>query len=339
MRLPLFALSVVIAAVCSAQSHSDPAFDSGRYATDAYPGFDDFEENTTPQRKTPRWFSFFTGPECDSSSEQMKYCKELLAEESWSDAVDELDALVRAWPSSPEAPQAQLMLAETLERKEASYEKAFKEYRYLVDFYSLQVDYNAAADSMYRVACTLKIEGKKLVFFRFDNNVDVRRAFEACVLRAPGAKWVPSAMLMIAKLREDEGQYIEAIKVYENLRNIRFGEAEAQTALVREAAARMKVLSKFGYNRDRIRDTLSFLESAQRSASQESRVRISSYLSEVRALLEEEDYLAAKFYDSRMRTGRSAISAYEDFLMKYPDGVHSEEVKARLEQLKKGNVK
>jgi outer membrane protein assembly factor BamD (BamD/ComL family) len=40
-----------------------------------------------------------------------------------------------------------------------------------------------------------------------------------------------------------------------------------------------------------------------------------------------------------MRTRRSAIAAYEDFLSKYPRGKYAEEVRKRLEELKKGDVK
>lgn len=334
-RSLLVSLAVLPALVFSA-SPVGTAFDSGaRYATDAYPGFDDYEENTSPQRKKPRWFSFFTGPERSSPAEQMAYCRELLSEESWSEAADELDALVRNWPTAPEAAQAQLLLAETLERKVGDYEEAFREYRYLADFYSLHVDYDAVADSMYRVARVMRDEGKKIVFFRFDNTVDVRRAFEACVLRAPGARWAPQAMLAIASLREKDGRYTEAIKVYENLRSICRDGEESRIALVREADARMKVLEDFGYNRDRVGDTALFLERAAAGCEGEDKVKIESSLAFVRSLLEEEAYNSAKFYDSRMRTKRSAVSAYEDFLSRYPDGKRAEEVKKRLDELKR----
>ena len=339
-RSLLFALAAVMPAFSYAVSPGGRTFDTGaRYATDAYPGFDQFEENTSPQKKEPKWLSWITGPKCDSAAEQLEYCEKLISEQLWSKAVAELDALVRQWHSSSQAPRAQQLLAEVLEKNIDDSEEAFKEYRYLIDFYSLQIDYNAAADSMYRLACKLRIEGKTIVFFRFKNTVDVRRAFEACVLRAPGAEWAAQAMLIIAELREEEGRYTEAIKVYENLRNIRGDCSEAKQALVREAEARMKVLSKFGYNRERVTDTLSFLESASLRCDADGRAKISTYLSDVREVLEEEAFQSAKFYDSRMRTKRSAIAAYEEFLSKYPAGKYSSVVRSRLEELKKGDVK
>jgi hypothetical protein len=173
-----------------------------RYATDAYPGFDSEDEMVKPSRKEPRLFGWLNGPKKDNASEQLVYCRELLEEESYSKAAKHLDALVREWPTSTEAPEAQMLLAETLFEKLDDLDEAFSEFRYLLDFYSLQCDYNAIADKLYQTAGRMRAEGKSILFFRFRNTVDVRRAFECCVLRAPGAPWTPDAMLTIAELRD-----------------------------------------------------------------------------------------------------------------------------------------
>ena len=203
-RLLIASLALVAALPLAAgQTAAAEAINSGaRYATDAYPGFDEVKESTHPEKKTPKWFSWLTGPKMEDSAAQFSYCRGLIAEESYSKAARELDALVREWPVSREAPEAQRLLAETLETKLKDYEEAFREWRYLVDFYSVQCDYAAAVDALYRVASVMRIEGKTIMFFRFKNTADVRRALEACVLRAPGAEWAPRAMLEIASLRE-----------------------------------------------------------------------------------------------------------------------------------------
>ena len=303
-----------------------------RYATDAYPGFDSEDELIKPSRKEPRWLSWFTGPKRDTASEQFAYAAELEAAESWSAARKAYDALVREWPTAPEAPRAQKAVADILLSRELDYEAAFKEYRYLVDFYSSQCDYDAAVDTLYKTAELMRDEGKTVLFFRFDNTVDVRRAYEAVVLRAPGAKFAPRAMLTIAQLREDEDKPETAVTVYENLRNLHPGTAEADEALYREAKARMVVLHRCEYNRDRVRDTIDFLRLAIASGKlgSERRAEVERCLSEAKSLVEEEAYKAARFYDSRTRTKRSAISAYQRFLDEYPASDRAAEVRRRL---------
>lgn len=305
-----------------------------RYATDAYPGFDSEDEIVKPSRKEPRLFGWINGPKKDDPASQFAYCEELIGDGNYSKAVRHLDALVREWPTSSQAPEAQLKLAEIQLDRLQDPDEAFSEYRYLLDFYSLQCDYNATADILYRIAGIMREEGKTILFFRFRNTVDVRRAYESCVLRAPGAVWAADAMLAIAELREEEGKALEAIKVYENLRNIHPGGVQAKTALLREARTRMEVLREYGYNRSRCRDTIDFLELAAAQSDAEAREEIVRLRGQAERMLEKEAFLAAKFYDSRTRTARSAINAYEKFLADFPAGVHAGEVKARLEELK-----
>ena len=310
---------------------------NARYATDAYPGFDDTDANIKPERKESHWWwCMFGGPERESAADQFAYCQELVAAEDFSKAARQCDALVRTWPTAPEAWKAQLQLADLLFDRLHDYEEAFTEYRYLLDFYSLQCDYSAIADKLYQVAGVLKLEGKEVMFVRFANTVDVRRFYEMCVLRAPGAKWVPDAMLTIAALREDEGKGTEAVKVYENLRNL-FPDAEqAKTALLREANVRMDILRERGYNRARCRDTIDFLKLALRTCRPADAETVQKHLTEAETMIEEEAYVGAKFYDSSTRTKRSAITAYEKFLAEYPQSAHAEEIRARIEVLKGG---
>jgi outer membrane protein assembly factor BamD (BamD/ComL family) len=260
-----------------------------------------------------------------------------MADGSWSKARRQLDALVRQWPTSQEAPKAQQTIAEIYLDNLHDVEDAFAAYRYLLDFYSLSCDYGKIADKLYQVANLMKSEGKEVMFIRFANTVDVRRAFEACVLRAPGASWVPEAMLTIGALREDEGKYGEAAKVYENLRNIHPGSDQAKSAWLREAEVRMILLREHAYNRSRCRDTIDFLKLAITGCRPPDVVKMQEFLAEAQNLVAEEEWRATKFYDSPTRTRRSAVSAYEKFLAEHPDSAHAGEARARLAELKEGS--
>jgi TolA-binding protein len=142
-------------------------------------------------------------------------------------------------------------------------------------------------------------------------------------------------MLTIASLREDEDKQETAATVYENLRSMYPDSPEAVIALYREAKARMVVLSRCEYNRERVRDTIGFLTFAIESGKlePEQREEVGGFRTEARALLENEAYNAAKFYDSRTRTKRSAMSAYQRFLDDYPTSDRAPEVRRRLFEL------
>ena len=335
-RLPLFlaAAAVSMSGFGLDQSPSLGPTTCARYATDAYPGFDSEDKIVNTAKKEPRWFGFWNGPKYDNAHDQYEWCKELVKDESWSAAVKALDALVREWPAAAEAAKAQEALAKINLDYLDDAEEAFAEYKYLLDYYSLSCDYAKTADILYQIAGKMRLEGKTIMFFRFRNAVDVRRAYEACVLRAPGAMWTPEAMLTIGELREEDQDYTEAVKVYENLRNLHGGTKEAKRAVARESEARMQLLKDHGYNRERTEDTINFLELALRLCDDADRALIEECYQEAKALIETEAWKAAKFYDSPTRTKRSAINAYERYLKDYPDGEHAEEAKARLEELK-----
>lgn len=311
-----------------------------RYATDAYPGFDTEEDAGKPEKKEPRWFAWFTGPKMTTATDQLAWARGCEREGSWGAARRGYDALVRHWPTAPEAVQAQKALADLLLSHDLDYEGAFAEYKYLLDFYSLECDYDAVAAQMYKVANLMREEGKRVLFFRFANTVDVRRAYEVVVRRSPGAAFVPEALLTIAALREDEGKYGLAVEVYESLRSLYPDAPETKTALLRESRVRMAILEENGYNRSRVSDTIGFLKLALRETDQPAAQKeLAAMLTRVERDLEDEAYRAAKFYDSRTRTVRSAVRAYERFLIDYPVGAHADEVRARLSVLKEETKK
>lgn len=336
-------LAVLLATVALADVSGRPSPTPGpgiRYATDAYPGFDSIDSFVKPEKKEPKWFHFWNGPKKDNAAEQLAYCIELLKEREYDKAAKELDALVRDWPVTEEAIKAQKALADIYLKYTYEYEKAVKEYVYLLDFYSFDHDYNLSAKRAYESAEHMREEGKKIVFFRFANTVDVRRAYEAIVLRSPGADFVPEALLTIAQLREDDEQYEHALSVYENLRNVYPSSAQAKEAIAREARVRMKLLKMFEYNRSRQRDTIDFLKQqmGNPAISAEVREEIIAFLNESSEMNEKEAYLAAKFYDKPSRTRRSAINAYEAFLRKYPASMYAGEILDRLQELERLNT-
>jgi len=334
LTVSLLSVAALAPISCAAQGAAAMPTSSTRYATDAYPGFDREEEIVASGKKDPRWFSWINGPAKDSAKDQLEYARDCAARESWRKARRAYDALVREWPASPEAPVAQQALAELCLVRFKDYEAAFTEYKYLLDYYSASCDFDAMAAKMYEAAKLMKKAGKRFMFCRFANTVDVRRAFEAVVLRAPGASYAPEAMMTVAGLREDECEWEKAVLVYENLRSLFGHEPEAKEALHREGRARMNLVREHGYNRDRCTDTIGFLRQALASGPDAAaKADFERWLQETVALVEDEAYAAARFYDSRTRTRRSAINAYERFLAEHPASVHAEEARARLTEL------
>ena len=308
------------------------------WATDHYPGFDGLDSLPAPEKKEKGWLTKWFGigaPDGSTAREQLELAKRLEAEGECRDAAKAYNALVREWPASAEAPDAQFRLAALLERRLEEYGDAYEEYAYLLDFYPKDCPYEKVVEAQYRIVNLLYDTRRVFLGMSFTGNRELRQNYERIVRRAPGAAYVPEAMLKIAGIRELDTDYEEAIKVYSTLRSRYPGTGEARTALYREAKARMWIVRRLAYNLPRCKDTESYLRLALRNDpahpnAEEMRV----WLSELSEYLAEDAWTRAKFYDSRQRTRHAAISAYERFIAEYPDSSHAEEARARIGKLK-----
>jgi outer membrane protein assembly factor BamD (BamD/ComL family) len=301
------------------------------YATDAYPGFDGLDDLPKPEKKETSWFLHVSR---DTPAEQFAYAQQMEAEGSLRAARRGYDALVREWPASPEAPKAQLALAMVWAKKYQDYDEAFEALEYLLDFYPRECDYLELVAYEYQLANLIVKEKKTFLGMSFTSTRVCRQHYESIVRRAPGAHYVPEAMLKIADLREQEDQYEEAVQVYSTLASKFPATPEAQLAAYLEAKARMWLCRRLAYNIPRCKDTASFLQMAiKRHPDPEQTEEMREWHSELLDYMAEDAYQKAKFYDSKQRTRHAALTAWERYLKEYPDSKHADDVRARIEVL------
>lgn len=307
------------------------------YATDAYPGFDGLDEIEKPKKKEKSWFNWVDRA---TPAEQYEMAKQYEAVGSYRKARRACDALVREWPSSPEAPQAQLRMAMILAKQDKDYDEAFEELEYLLNFYSRDCPYLELVEYQYKLT-NLMIKEKKTMFgFSFLSTRVVRQHYESIVRRAPGASYVPEAMLKIADLREQDSHYEEAVQVYAQLMTKYPITQEARLAIYLQAKARMWLCRRLSYNVPRCRDTVNYFKMVfSRYPDLEQTEEMRGWQEELKKHLAEDAYVQAKFYDSRQRTHHAAAAAWEKYLQEYPDSPHAEEVRARIDLLKNGGAK
>ena len=337
---------VLSSALFSVEAASQRVAGSGpggysQWATDQYPGFDGLDTLPVPEKKERGWLSEWLGlgsPEGATALEQMSVARRLEDEGEYKDAVKAYDVLVREWPASVEAPEAQFRMAKLLETHLGEYADAYEEYAYLLDFYPRECPYADVVEAQYKLVNLLYDTRRVFLGMSFTGNRELRQSYERIVRRAPGAAYVPEAMLKIADLREQDTDYEESIKVYSSLRSRYPGTDAARTALYREAKARMWLVRRLAYNLPRCKDTESYLKLAVKNDPSHPGVEeMRAWLKELSDYLAEDAWTRAKFYDTRMRTRHATISAYERFVAEHPDSSHADEARARIAALKDGN--
>ena len=318
-----------------------------QWATDHYPGFEGLDNLPVPEKKEKGWLAEWLGigtPKGATPAEQLAIAKKLEADGDYKAAAKAYDVLVREWPASVEAPEAQYRLAVVFENNLGEYADAFEEYSYLLDFYPKSCSYAKIVETQYKIVNLLHDTRRMFLGMSFTGNRELRQNYERIVRRAPGADYVPEAMLKIADLREQDSDYEEAIKVYSTLRSRHTGTVEARRALYLEAKARMWLVRRLAYNLPRCKDTEGYLKLALRNdPSHPNAEEMRKWLSELSDYLAEDAWVRAKFYDTKQRTRHAAVAAYGKFLSEYPDSSHTDEARARIAELNnetnKGNTK
>ena len=309
-----------------------------QWATDQYPGFDGLDDLPVPEKKDKGWLWRWFGigkPARENAAQQLEWAQKLEGDGDFKGAAKAYDALVREWPASPEAASAQFRLAYVLETNLQEYADAFEEYAYLLDFYPRNCPYAKIVAEQYKIVNLMHDTRRMFLGMSFTGNRQLRQGYERVVRRAPGADYVPEAMLKIADLREQDIDYEEAVKVYATLRGLHPGTAEARKALYLEAKARMWLVRRLAYNLPRCKDTESYLKAAIRKDPSHPDVEeMREWLKELREYLAKDAWTRAKFYDSKQRTRHAAVASYEKFLSEYPDSSHADEARARIEALK-----
>jgi len=312
-----------------------------QWATDHYPGFEGLDELPVPEKKEKGWLREWLGigaPEGATAAEQLAVAKKLEEEGEFKDAVKAYDTLVRVWPASVEAPEAQYSVARVLEEHLEEYADAYEEYAYFLDFYPSDGDYAKTVEAQYKLVNLLHDTRGFFLGMTFTGNRELRQLYERIVRRAPGADYVPAVMLRIADLRVQDADHEEAVKVYSTVRSRYPGTKEARQAMYLEAKSRMWLVRRLAYNLPRCKDTESYLKLALRGdPSHPNAEEMRTWLTELTDYLSKDAWERAKFYDSRQRTRHAAVTAYERFLSEYPDSSHAEEARARIRILREGD--
>ena len=316
---------------------------NSQWATDQYPGFDGLDTLPTPEKKDKGWLWRWFGvgkPARESAALQLEWAKQLEAKGDYKGAVKAFDALVREWPAMPEAPVAQFQMAYILETHLQEYGDAFEEYAYLLDFYPRSCPFSKVVAEQYRLVNLMMDTRRMFLGMSFTGNRELRQSYERVVRRAPGAEYVPAAMLRIAALREQDNDYEEAVKVYSTLRSRHPGTTEARQALYLEAKDRMWLVRRLAYNLPRCKDTESYLRLALHKDSDHPNAdEMKTWLQELRNYMAKDAWTRARFYDTKQRTRHAAVASYERFLTEHPDSPHADEARARIEELKNGASK
>jgi len=270
-----------------------------------------------------------------SAAEQMKKAEKLQADGDDKGAFKAYRALVKKYGQSFLAPKAQRKIGQLLE-KHGDYDKAFDSYNYYVTKYPEGEDFDAAVDSMFKIA-KLFLEGQKRKLFGMPFAASMVRAqamFEAIVKNAPFSKLAPLAQFNVGQALEKQAEYDKAIEAYQVTYTKYPTDPIAADALYQVGYVRERQAREGSYDpKTNAKAREAFEDFAARYPNSEKVAQARENIKSLETGTNKNVLDIAKFYD-KTRKYKAAVLYYNDVIKGQPGTPDAEYAKARIESLK-----
>jgi tetratricopeptide (TPR) repeat protein len=282
-----------------------------------------------------RGFHLFVRPVQTNPEAQWKYVQDLDREGKTRLASKQALALRLFWPHSPEAPQAQMLTARLLERRN-HLQEAFDAYQYLLDHYVGHFEFNAVIDRQMQIAKTI-METKKGKFLFMPGFAAPERAvpmFEKIVASAPEGHCAAEAFFLTGVAHERVYEYDKAIEAYFTALN-RFPDGEfAEKSAYAQAQCHIKISNDAPHDNRALDIARAACELfLQRYPASAHRAALEADLARLHERQVQNAFALANYYDRILRKPAAALIEYKTFVALYPNAAEVPAAQLRIEQL------
>ena len=267
-------------------------------------------------------------------ADQLKIAQDFQAKKHYRDAIDAYRRVIRRWPQSSSAQDAQLGLAECLGAINYYYQ-AFKEYQRLVEKHPNSPHFETVLQRQFEIGnLFLAGERQKAWGLRWFPSIDrAVEVFETVVKNGPYSKVAVEAQFRIGLAYEKQDDYLAAVHAYEKLLERYPKDPVAEAAQFQIGYAYKKEAQRSEYDQDAANQAIAaFSDFLLRYPASEKVPLAQQYLT---ALKEEQAkglYNIGWFYEKN-RQYKSALIYYNDVIEKNPASGWAAQAKDKIVKL------
>jgi outer membrane protein assembly factor BamD len=253
--------------------------------------------------------------------EQLEYGLSFLESKKYNEAIGEFKKLIRHYPRSKEAPEAQYYMGKIQEGLNKPYE-AFKAYQVVIDKYPFSERAGEIVDLEYQIGNQL-LEGRSprgkiaQVFIGGDDRVlDV---FRTVIKNAPYGKYAAISQYKIGLYLKEKGLYDEARDEFEKTMNDYPTNEWAKAAQFQIAMADTKRSANAQHEQKTTQLAIEgFKEFVKSHPESELTPEAKSQITNLREKEAENGFVVAQFYE-KQKNFKAARVYYNDIINKYAD--------------------
>jgi len=270
-----------------------------------------------------------------SSRDQLEAAHKLEAEGQRDDAVKAYKALLRRWPLSFFAPEAQFRLGKILE-DEADYQNAFKSFQTMVKKYPSSDYFEQAIGEQYRIA-NLYLAGEPQRVWKIpvgpsmDKTVDM---YNQIIKNAPYGTYAAQAEFKIGLAREQQRKYTDAVDAYQKVLDNYPTSAVASNAQYQIGYAWMRAASSANYDQSAARKaTEAFQDYMVRYPNSDKAAQAQENIQKLGHEQTQGALNIAQFYE-RQHDTRAAFIYYNEVVREDPNSPQAQLAKKRIQELR-----
>lgn len=271
------------------------------------------------------------------AKEQMDVAQAAFDKKDYGLALKAARRVVKVWPLSDYAPQAQYMVGRCYEAK-GNDEKAFREYQKVLEKQPKFTSYDDVLQRQYEIADKY-LAGK---WFKLWGYVPIgpsmektAEMYDKVVKNGPFSEVGPQAQMKIGAAREKQKNYSMAAKAYETAADRYHDRPKvASDALYREGISYQKQAQTAEYDQSTAGHAIATFTDFMTLYPNDTRVPEAQKL--ISALKTEQargNFQIAKFYEKYKRWG-GAVVYYNEVVMQDPNSPYAAQARQRIEELK-----
>jgi len=276
-----------------------------------------------------------TDVSASSSRDQLDLAHKLEAQGQRDDAAKAYKALLRRWPLSFFAPEAQFRLGKILE-DEADYQNAFKSFQTMVKKYPSSEYFDQAIGEQYRIA-NLYLAGEPQRVWKIpvgpsmDKTVDM---YNQIIKNAPFGTYAAQAQFKIGLAREQQRKYTDAVDAYQKVLDNYPTSTVAANAQYQIGYAWMRAASSANYDQSAARKAIeAFQDYLVRYPNSDKAQQAQDNIVRLGQEQTQGAFNIAKFYETQHDT-RAAYIYYNEVVREDPNSPQAQMAKKRIQELR-----
>ncbi len=271
------------------------------------------------------------------AKEQMDVAQAAFDKKDYGLALKAARRVVKVWPLSDYAPQAQYLVGRCYEAK-GNDEKAFREYQKVLEKQPKFTSYDDVLQRQYEIANKylggkwFKLWGYIPIFPSMEKTSEM---FDKVVKNGPFSEVGPQAQMKIGAAREKQKNYSLAAKAYETAADRYHDRPQvASEALYREGLSFQKQAQTAEYDQSTAGHAIATFTDFMTLYPNDNRVpEAQKLISELKTEQARGNFMIAKFYERYKRWG-GALVYYNEVVMQDPNSPYAAQARQRIEELK-----